>query len=124
MSLSILIIDDEPYLPHQLARYLSKHGYEVATAPDGEVGLHELQHKPFDLVLLDVRLPNMSGLQVLERLREFEPELPVIMMTAHGDIETAVSAMKLGAADYLLKGFDLTELLLVVQRTLETSAMY
>lgn len=124
MSLTILIVDDEPNLPHQLARYLEKHSYEVFTAADGETGLAEVQKKTIDLLLLDVRLPRMSGLEVLEEIRRTDPDLPVIMLTAYGDVQTAVAAMKLGAADYLIKGFDLTELLLVVQRTLETSAMY
>jgi DNA-binding NtrC family response regulator len=74
--------------------------------------------------LLDVRLPGMSGLQLLKEIREGDPDLPVVMLTAYGDVQTAVSAMKLGASDYLIKGFDLAELLLVVQRALETSAMY
>ncbi|MGH2508345.1 MAG: sigma-54-dependent transcriptional regulator, partial [Ktedonobacteraceae bacterium] len=124
MSLTILIVDDEPNLPHQLARYLGKHGYEVYTASDGKMGLHVLQKNTPDLLLLDVRLPKMSGLEVLAELRKTEADLPVIMLTAYGDVQTAVAAMKLGASDYLTKGFDLTELLLVVQRTLETSAMY
>ncbi len=124
MSLSILIIDDEPHLPHQLARYLRKHSYEVSTVADGEAGLRELQRNNIDLVLLDLRLPKMSGMEVLQRIREQEQELPVVMLTAYGDVQTAVNAMKLGASDYLQKGFDLDELLLVVQKALETNAMY
>lgn len=124
MSLTILIVDDEPNLPYQLARYLGKHGYEVLTAADGEEGLRELQKNTVDLLLLDVRLPKVSGLEVLEEIRKTDPDLPVIMLTAYGDVQTAVAAMKLGASDYLIKGFDLMELLLVVQRALETSAMY
>ncbi len=124
MSLTILIIDDEPHLPHQFARYLRKQGYEVYTAADGEAGLLELQKNSIDLVLLDVRLPKMGGLEVLTQIRKTDQELPVIMLTAYGDVQTAVSAMKLGASDYLIKGFDLDELLLAVQRGLETSAMY
>ena len=124
MSLSILIIDDEPHLPHQFARYLKKHGYEVCTAADGEAGLQELQKNSIDLVLLDLRLPKLGGLDVLKEIRKSEQELPVVMLTAHGDVQTAVTAMKSGASDYLLKGFDLDELLVVVQRALETSAMY
>jgi DNA-binding NtrC family response regulator len=124
MSLLILIIDDEPHLPHQIARYLKKHGYEVETVADGEAGLNVLQKHSVDLVLLDLRLPGMSGLEVLKRIRALEQELPVIMLTAYGDVRSAVEAMKLGASDYLLKGFDLEELLLVVRRALATSAMY
>ncbi len=123
MSLSILIIDDEPHLPYQLARFLKKYGYEVYTAADGETGLQELQNKNVDLVLLDLRLPKLGGLDVLARIHDLDHELPVVMLTAYGDVQTAVAAMKSGASDYLLKGFDLEELLLVVQRALETSAM-
>lgn len=124
MSLSILIIDDEPHLPYQFARYLRKHGYEVYTASDGEKGLQELHRNSIDLVLLDLRLPKMGGLEVLKQVRKLDQELPIIILTAHGDVQSAVEAMKLGASDYLLKGFDLDELSLVVQRALETSAMY
>ncbi|HEX4206848.1 MAG TPA: sigma-54 dependent transcriptional regulator [Ktedonobacteraceae bacterium] len=123
MSYGILIIDDEPYLPHQFARFLKKHEYEVAIAADGEAGLQEIQQNTFDLVLLDVRLPKIGGLEVLAQMRKLDPEIPVVMLTAYGDVQTAVEAMKLGASDYLLKGFDLEELLLVVQRALGTSAM-
>lgn len=123
MSVNILIVDDEPHLPHQIARYLQRRGYEVSTAADGEMGLQMVQHNLIDLVLLDMRLPKLSGLEVLTELRGREPDLPVIMLTAYGDVQTAVKAMKAGASDYLLKGFDLDELLLIVQRTLETSAM-
>lgn len=123
MSLTILIIDDEPYLPHQFARYLRKHGYEVYTAADGEAGLAEMQRNTIDLVLLDLRLPKISGLDLLTQIRKIDQDVPVVMLTAYGDVQTAVEAMKLGACDYLLKGFDLDELLVVVQRSLETSAM-
>ncbi len=124
MSYTILIIDDEPHLPHQFARFLRKHGYEVVTTPDGEAGLAELQKNVIDLVLLDVRLPGINGLEVLGEIRKQDTELPVIMLTAFGDVATAVAAMKLGALDYLTKGFDLEELLLSVRRGLETSALY
>jgi two-component system, NtrC family, response regulator AtoC len=123
MSLTILIIDDEPYLPHQFARYLRKHGYDVSTAADGDAGLAEMQHNTIDLVLLDLRLPRISGLDLLTQIRKIDQDVPIVMLTAYGDVQTAVEAMKLGACDYLLKGFDLDELLMVVQRSLETSAM-
>ncbi|GCE17157.1 sigma-54-dependent transcriptional regulator [Dictyobacter kobayashii] len=123
MSLAILIIDDEPYLPHQFARFFKRHGYEVFTESDGEAGLAALQRQTIDLVLLDLRLPRLSGLEVLSQIRKFDVDVPVVILTAYGDVQTAVAAMKLGAADYLLKGFDLDELLLVAQRALETSAM-
>ena len=124
MSLTILIIDDEPYLPHQFARFLNKHGYEVIIADDGEAGLQALQQGSFDLVLLDLLLPKINGLEILKQIRGHDQELPVIMLTAYANVQDAVAAMKLGASDYLLKGFELDELLLVVQRALERSAMY
>src|SRR5438552_2582887 len=123
MSLTILIIDDEPHLPHQLARFLRKHTYEVVVAADGEAGLQVLQNNTIDLVLLDLRLPKVGGLEVLAQIRKLDEELSIVILTAYGNVQTAVEAMKLGAADYLLKGFDLEELLLVVQRALEKSAM-
>ncbi|HVB20779.1 MAG TPA: sigma-54 dependent transcriptional regulator [Ktedonobacteraceae bacterium] len=124
MSLRILIVDDEPHLPYQVGRFLKRHDYEVYCAGDGEAGLQELQKRSIDLVLLDLRMPKLNGLEVLTQIRHSDQELPVIIMTAFGDVKDAVTAMKLGASDYLLKGFDLEELLLVVQRALETSAMY
>lgn len=123
MSIHILIIDDEPYLPLQFARFLKKHSYEVAIASDGESGLREIQRDTFDLVLLDLRLPRLGGLEVLGRVRTLDPDLPVVILTAYGEVQTAVAAMKAGAVDYLCKGFDLDQLLLVVQRALGTSAM-
>jgi DNA-binding NtrC family response regulator len=123
MNLTILIIDDEPHLPHQLARFLHKQGYEVVIAANGELGLETLQNSTIDLVLLDLRLPKLGGLEVLAQIRKMDEELSVVILTAYGDVQTAVAAMKLGVADYLLKGFDLEELLLVVQRALEKSAM-
>lgn len=123
MSLAILIIDDEPHLPHQFARFLRSQGYDVYTAADGEAGLTEVQRNTIDLILLDLRLPKASGLEVLTHIRRIDADVPVVIITAYGDVQSAVSAMKQGASDYLLKGFDLDELLLVVRRALETSAM-
>jgi DNA-binding NtrC family response regulator len=123
MSYGIAIIDDEPHLPHQFARYLRRQGYEVYVASDGEAGIQQLQHNTIDLVLLDMRLPRLNGLEVLARIREIDPDIPVVILTAYGDVQTAVQAMKLGAADYLMKGFDLDTLLLIVQRALSNSVM-
>src|SRR5260370_42141440 len=82
-----------------------------------------MQRNTIDLVLLDLRLPKISGLDLLTQIRKIDQDVPIVMLTAYGDVQTAVEAMKLGACYYLLKGFDLEELLMVVQRSLETSAM-
>src|SRR5436853_103401 len=79
MSLTILIIDDEPYLPHQFARFLRRHGYEVHVAADGETGLAEMQRNTIDLVLLDLRLPKISGLDLLTQIRKIDQDVPVVM---------------------------------------------
>ncbi len=123
MSLAILIIDDEPNLPRQLAHFLKRHEYDVYTAGDGETGLRELQQRTIDMVLLDLRLPRIGGLEMMGRIRKVDADVPIVIMTAYADVRSAVTAMKSGATDYLLKGFDLDELLLVVRRALETSAM-
>ncbi len=124
MGLTILIIDDEPHLPYQFAHFLTKQGYEATVAGTGEAGLQALQQFNFDLILLDVLMPGISGLEVLKQIRAQDQELPIVIMTAQVKVQDAVEAMKMGATDYLLKGFDLDELLLVVQRALERSAMY
>src|SRR6266446_5422141 len=105
MSLTILIIDDEPYLPHQFARYLRKHGYEVYTAANGESGLAEMQHNTIDLVLLDLRLPKISGLDLLTQIRKIDQDVPIVMLTAYGDVQTAVYSIKLGGCHQYLHAF-------------------
>jgi two-component system response regulator HydG len=115
----ILVTDDELSMRESLAAWLSKGGYAVETAASGEEALEALEARPFDLMLLDVKMPGLDGLAVLERVRERHPDLQVIMITAYGSIETAVQAMKQGARDYLLKPFDPEHLMLVVERLVE-----
>lgn len=103
LSGKILIIDDEPNLRHTLARLLQRDGFQITTAEDGEQGLAFLQDNPFDLVFMDIRMPGMPGLDVLERIRSQHANLPVILFTAQPDINSAVEALRRGASDYLLK---------------------
>lgn len=124
MSHTILIIDDEPNILRFLSQALNIQGYKVITSLTGASGLEEVLSKVIDLVLLDLKLPDTTGIEVLRAIREQDRDLPVIMLTAFGDVSTAVQAMKLGAGDYLSKPFDLEELLLMVRKLLETSAMY
>jgi len=120
---SVLVIDDEDVMQDVLLQLLTAEGFEVAVAPDGENGLERLGETCFDLVLLDMMLPGMPGLDVLERIRRTDPELAVIMITAYATVETAIEAMKRGASDYLVKPFRNDELLLIARRAIAASQM-
>jgi two-component system response regulator HydG len=115
----ILIVEDEPGMAEMLATFFGDQHYEATACLSGEEALALVGTREFDLVLLDLHLPEMSGLELLERLRIDRPGLPAIVMTAFGSISTAVEAMKLGAEDYISKPFQLDELLIVVGRAVE-----
>ena len=106
----ILIADDEANLRRVLGAQLSRDGYEVLIAEDGEQALSMIAEHHVDVVISDLRMPKLDGMQLLKRLTAEKPELPVILITAHGTVDTAVEALKLGAFDYVTKPFDRTEL--------------
>ncbi len=114
----IMVVDDEEAMRESLAAWLQKDGYSVETAESGPAALEILdEDDSFDLVLADIKMPEMDGLELLARIREQSPNKLVIMITAYGSIETAVEAMKHGAADYLLKPFDPEQLSLLIEKT-------
>ena len=113
---TLVVIEDEALLSRQIARALAAAGHEVRTEATGAAGIAAVEASAPDLVLVDLRLPDQSGLDVLERLRELDAELPVVLMTAYGSVADAVEAMRRGAADYLQKPLDLDELRLLVER--------
>ncbi|MBI4764495.1 MAG: sigma-54-dependent Fis family transcriptional regulator [Deltaproteobacteria bacterium] len=117
----ILIIDDDYQIRESFEKLLTEEGHEVLTAASGETGLDVLHSVMPDLVLLDLRLPGMSGLETFLALREIESKLPVIIMTAFGTTETAIEATKLGAFDYILKPFDIPDILKLITQALEAS---
>ncbi len=119
----ILIADDEESLRWVLERGLRQAGYEVTTVADGEAAIEAFEADPVDLVFLDIRMPRLDGLAVLERLRAIRPDACVVVMTAHGTMDTAIKAMQRGAYDYLAKPFDLEEVLLVTERALTASRL-
>jgi DNA-binding NtrC family response regulator len=119
MKWKIAVVDDEKLIRWSLEQYLRKEGYEISSVEDGESILSLLNEEMFDLILLDIKLPGIDGIEVLENIRNKYEDLIVIIMTAHGDVETAVKAMKLGAYDYINKPFNLEEIVLVVNRALE-----
>ncbi len=112
----VLIVDDEPNLRESLREYLALEGFTCSLAEDGPSALQALSREVFDAVVLDLRLPGMDGLAVLEALRAQGPNLPVIMMSAHGQIPDAVGAMRLGAVDFLVKPFNPEELSVRLER--------
>jgi DNA-binding NtrC family response regulator len=107
---NILIIDDDAELRKMLVQVLQREGYGVEEAGTGESGLESLQRRVPDLVLLDLHLPEMGGIEVLERILKVNPDTPVVMITGQGNIETAVNAMKVGAVDFLLKPIEIQKL--------------
>jgi DNA-binding NtrC family response regulator len=119
----VLIVDDERTLARAIKAFLAESGYEAEVAGDAEQALRLLETMRPDVVFTDVRLPGMNGIDLLRKIREFDAAIPVIIMTAHGTIEGAVEAVKLGAFDYLKKPVDLEELRLLADRARETSQL-
>jgi DNA-binding NtrC family response regulator len=119
MSKSILIAEDETVLRESLAELLKDEGYEILQAENGKVAHELILQRPVDVVLSDIRMPEMDGLTLLNHLQQIAPQTPVIVMTAFGTIESAVAAMRAGAHDYLLKPVQFDDLLLKVQRALD-----
>ncbi|HTV59094.1 MAG TPA: sigma-54 dependent transcriptional regulator [Verrucomicrobiae bacterium] len=120
---SILIVEDEPKLRRLVELHLADEGFSVQSAPDAEAGLKLLRQESFGLILSDLKLPGMSGLEFLKAAKEADPEIPMVIMTAHGTVESAVEAMKAGASNYVLKPFSLAELAMVVRKELSTRAL-
>ncbi len=119
----VLLVDDEVIFVKPLARNIEKAGYEVDVAFSAEDAINKLKEDEFDLVLTDVRMPGVSGIDFTSWVKKEFPDLPVIVMTAYGSIKTAVSAMKAGAEDYVLKPFDPEEIILLIGRAIEFSEL-
>src|SRR5690606_26546569 len=116
----ILIADDEPNLRRVLGAQLSRDGHEVHLVEDGAQALECLKENHIDLLITDLRMPGIDGMQLLRHAVELEPGLPVVMITAHGTVDNAVEALKTGAFDYITKPFDQEELRVIVQKALKT----
>jgi len=115
----ILIVDDDHHLRQSFDKLLSQEGHLIKTASSGEAALPLLRAGQFDLIIMDVRLPGMDGLRTFKAIREFEPLLPVIIMTAFGTTETAIEATQMGAFDYILKPFNVPEMLALIEKAVE-----
>jgi len=116
----VLIVDDEPNLRKILSAQLTRDGYDVLTAEDGDQGLQLLREHHIDLVVTDLKMPKVDGMTLLKKALEEEPELPVVLVTAHGTIDTAVEALKSGAFDFVTKPFDKDEVRQIVAKALKT----
>jgi DNA-binding NtrC family response regulator len=115
----ILLIDDEKIALSNLSHVLEREGYQVTARMDGESGLAEMQTTEFDLVITDLRMPGINGMDVLRHIQETTPEVPVIMITGHASLDSAVDAIKAGAYHYITKPFRLAEAREVVRAALE-----
>jgi DNA-binding NtrC family response regulator len=115
----VLVADDQADMRWILAQVLGEQSFEVVTADDGEQAVARVKHEAPQVVLMDLKMPRLGGLQALEQIKESAPEVPVIVITAYGDVPSAVQAMKLGAYDFLTKPFDNEELLYTVKRAVE-----
>ena len=116
---SILIIDDEPNLRRSLGLILQRAGYIITTAADASEALHLLQAGAYDLTFLDIKLPDQNGIHLLPKIKELYPDMPVLILTAHATLETAIGAVRLGARDYLLKPIDPENILNRVENILK-----
>lgn len=120
---TVLIVDDNEDLQFNLSNIIQTEGYNVLTAGEGNKALKEVKSKLPNLVLLDMRLPGMDGMTILEEIKKIDNNIIVIMLTAFGEVKGAVNAMKLGAYDFITKPFDNEELLIVIKKALETQKL-
>jgi len=119
----ILVADDDAVIREGLRRVLGMQGYQVETQPNGRLAMDRLQESSFDLLITDLKMPGMSGLEVLQAVRVLQPEMPVILITGFAAVDNAVEVMKNGAADYLAKPFTNEEILAKVRKALDTRAV-
>ncbi|HPZ87701.1 MAG TPA: sigma-54 dependent transcriptional regulator [Flavihumibacter sp.] len=120
---SILIIDDERAIRKTLGEILSYEGYKIEEASDGEEGLRKFKEKAYDVVLCDIKMPKLDGIEFLDKAREANPDVPIIMISGHGTIETAVEAVKKGAFDYISKPPDLNRLLITLRNAMDKTSL-
>ena len=117
----ILVVDDEEALRTVLSTELEGEGYQVNTAADGEEAIKILGSQQFHLILLDIKMPNVDGFEVLKYVKQHQPSTKVIMLTGFADLKNAIESKKLGAEDFVSKPYDLVDLLTTVERVLGTS---
>ena len=117
----ILVVDDEEFITRSLRQHFEREGHEVCTASTGEEGLEVFKSESPDIILLDLNMPGIGGIETLKSLKQMSSDVIVVIITAHGDIETAVSAIKLGAYDFVEKPFELDRISVVIRKAMETA---
>jgi len=117
-KIRIMIVDGEMIVRQSLLGWFKKYGHEVDTAATGMEDLKKLEQTPFQVMFVDIKMPGMDGLELLEKVKQDDPDIMVVIITAYGSIESAVKAMRTGASDYLLKPFKPDQLSLVMERIL------
>jgi two-component system, NtrC family, nitrogen regulation response regulator NtrX len=120
---NILIVDDEKAIRKTLSEILSYEGYKIDEAGDGEEGIRKFREKEYDVILCDIKMPKMDGIEFLEKAKEGNPDIPIIMISGHGTIETAVEAVKKGAYDYISKPPDLNRLLITIRNAMDKTSL-
>ena len=115
----ILVVDDENSMCEFMKIMLGKEGYDVDAEQDGHRAVERVSEKPYDLVIADLMMPQMSGLELMEEVKSTHPDLPFLVMIAFASVETAIEALKKGASDYVTKPFKVDEIKLTIQKTLE-----
>ena len=123
MSSHVLLVDDEISIRQSLSGILEDEGYQISSVEDGHKALAMLDVESFDIVLLDIWMPGIDGIEVLKRIKQCNPQLPVIMISGHGNVETAVKATRLGAIDFIEKPLDLQKILLSIENALKLSRL-
>ena len=118
-KVNILVVDDEEIVRDSLASWLEEDGYEVETAENGMKALERIPLKEWSLALVDLKMPGMDGIQLMEEIKKSRPDLTVIIMTAYATVDTAVKAMKRGAYDYTVKPFNPEDLSMTIRKILE-----
>ncbi|MFT4300599.1 MAG: sigma-54 dependent transcriptional regulator [Desulfovibrio sp.] len=122
-TINLLVVDDDSSHRNTLKTLLAEWGYAIATLEDGEAAVEACKKQPFDLVLMDVRMAGISGIAAMQKIREFNPSIPIIIMTAYSDVDSAVNALKSGAYDYLSKPLDFEDLRLTLARALDHASL-
>ena len=122
-KIKIIVVDDEPSIRESLRGWLQQDGYQVETAAGGPEALAKNAENRFDIMLIDVKMPEMDGLTLLKKIKEIDSDIAIVMMTAHGAIRDAVEAIKLGAYDYLLKPFELEELSFTIEKLVQMQTL-